>query len=110
MTVTLNHPQGVIERLQEIENDLAVRQGTLEAAALAWFRVKRDKEHARAVAFIRASGTVAERNALADQETSLLGKEEEALWEASRAVSRTLETRATIGMALLKSQGRVGYS
>lgn len=106
-TGTLNHPQGVIERLEEIENDLAVRQGTLEAAALAWFRVKRDKEHARAVAFIKASGTVAQRTAEADAETALIGKQEEALWEASRAVVRTLETRASIGQSLLRSQGRV---
>jgi len=93
-------------RLAEIENDLAVRQNTLESAALAWFRAKRDKEHNRAVEFLRAEGTVAERQAKADEQTALDGKQEEAEWEALRAVVRVLETRATIGMALLKAQGR----
>jgi hypothetical protein len=95
-----------MRRLAEIENDLAVRQGAYEAAALAWFHAKRDKEHKRAVAFMRATGTVAERSAQADLEASLFGKDEEALYEAIRAVVRVLETRSTIGMALLKSQGR----
>jgi hypothetical protein len=110
MTVTLDNPGAVVGRLQAIEDDLAVRQNTLESAALAWFRAKRDKEHARAVAFLSASGTVAERNAIADRATALDGKLEEAEWESVRAVVRVLETRATIGMALLKSQGRIGFS
>ena len=107
MTVTLDNPAAVMKRLADIENDLAIRQGAFEAAALAWFRAKRDKEKARAVAFLKASGTVAERSALADQETALMGVTEEAEYEAIKAVVRTLETRSTIGMALLKSQGRV---
>jgi hypothetical protein len=106
MSATLDTPALVIEKLQGIERDLELRQNTLESAALNWYRAKRDLEHARAVAFLSAQGTVAERQALASKETAMLGKEAEAEYESLRAVVRTLETRATIGMALLKSQGR----
>jgi hypothetical protein len=106
LTATLQHPAAVLERLEAIDHDLAVRQNALEAAALGWFRAKRDKEHKRAVEFLRATGTVAERNAAADQLTSMLGAQEEAEWEALKAVVRVLETRASIGQSLLKSQWR----
>lgn len=102
----LSHPGAVIARLEEIENDLAIRQGALESAAQSWYRLKRDKEKARALAFIDAEGTVAERQAIADRETALMGKEEEALYEALKAVVRTLETRASIGQSILRSQNR----
>lgn len=102
----MDTPSPVIARLTAIENDLALRENVLEAAAMAWFRAKRDKEHRRAVAFMGASGTVAERNAAADIETSMLGASEEAEWEALKAVVRVLETRASIGQSILKSQGR----
>jgi hypothetical protein len=107
MAVTLDNPGAVVARLQEIEDDIALRQNAYEDAALKWYRAKRDKEHKRAVAFIGATGTVAERNAIADRETAMVGKEEEALYEAIKAVVRTLETRASIGQSLLRSQGRV---
>jgi len=103
---TLASPQQVLERLEEIERDLAARQNTLESAAYNWFRVKRDREHARARAFIDATGTVAERQAKADVETAVMGRHEEAEFEAVRAVVRVLEARATIGQSILRSQGR----
>ena len=103
--MTLN-PQTVIDRLDAIDRDLAARTNALEAAARAWFIAKRDREKARAVAFLRAEGTVAERSARADALTALDGKNEEAEWEALRAVVRTLETRASIGQSLLRSYGR----
>lgn len=106
MTITLDNPHAVMGRLSDIEDDLAVRQGALERAARAWFIAKRDKEKARAVAFLRASGTVAERNAIADEQTALDGKNEEAEWEALKAVCRVLETRASIGQSILRAQGR----
>ena len=104
--VSLDSPHAVMARLAEIENDLALRQNALEAAGMDWFRAKRDKEHAKAIAFLAAKGTVAERNAIADRETAVDGKMEEAAWESLRAVVRVLDTRATIGMALLKAMGR----
>jgi hypothetical protein len=102
----LSDPGLVLARLEEIETDLARRQNNFEAAALAWFRAKRDREHQRAVAFMRAEGSVAERNAQADIETCRIGVEHEAEYEALRAVMRTLETRASIGQSVLRSQGR----
>ena len=35
-----------------------------------------------------------------------IGAAEEGAWEGKKAVVRVLETRANIGMAILKSQGR----
>lgn len=102
----LTHPAAVMARLAEIENDLAARQNALERAGMAWFRCKRDREKARATAFLAAEGTVAERTAIADQQTAVDGKQEEAEWEALRAVVRVLETRASIGQSLLRVQGR----
>jgi hypothetical protein len=93
-------------RLEEIERDLASRENALEAAALAWFRGKREREKSRAEAFLQATGTVAERNAKADEQTALYASECEASFEAQKAVVRVLETRANIGMSLLRSQGR----
>jgi hypothetical protein len=104
--VSFDAPAPVIARLQGIEDDLATRQNVLESAARAWFIAKRDKEKARAVAFLSATGTVAERQAIADQQTALDGKNEEAEWEALKAVVRVLETRASIGQSILRSQGR----
>lgn len=107
MTTTVGFdPVQVMERLEQIENDLAVRQMELEGAAREWFTAKRDREAKRAVAFIEAQGTVAERNAIADAQTAFVGKNAEAAWEALRAVVRVLETRASIGQSLLRSMGR----
>jgi hypothetical protein len=102
----MNTPAEVMARLGEIEADLAIRQNALESAAMNWFAAKRDREKARAIVFLGTQGTVAERSAKADEQTALDAKNEEAEWEALKAVVRTLETRANIGMALLKAQGR----
>lgn len=106
MALTLDNPAAVMGRLLAIENDLEVRQGAFESAARAWFIAKRDKEKARAIAFLSADGTVAERNAIADRDTALDGKQAEAEYEALKAVMRTLEARASIGQSILRSQGR----
>ena len=104
--MSLQTPQQVVERLESIERDLAERQGELEAAALGWFRAKREKERDWALAFMASEGTDTSRRAVATRETARVGVEEEAAWEAARAVVRVLDTRAAIGMAILKSQGR----
>ena len=100
----MDAPQVIMDRLAAIESDLAERQNELERAALGWYRTKRDKERARAEAFLLATGTVAERNAVADRETAMLGVEDEARYEAHKAVVRVLDTRATIGQSLLRAQ------
>jgi hypothetical protein len=104
--MTLSHPAAVVQRLEEIETDLASRQGEYEQAAMDWFTGKRDREKRHAESFLTAEGTVAQRTAIADSETATIGAEHEAKYEALRAVTRTLEARSNIGMAILKSQGR----
>jgi hypothetical protein len=106
VNATLTHPGAVQARLEEIEREMAERQNALEAAALDHWRSKRDKEKARAEEFLSATGTVAERNAKADLSTAEMGMEHEARWEGLKAVMRTLDTRAAIGMSLLRAQGR----
>lgn len=104
--MTLSAPAAVQARLEEIEAELATRQGDYEAAALSWFRVKRDREKRRAQAFMEAGGTVAERSAKAEVATATIGVEDEARYEALRGVMRTLEARATIGQSILRAQSR----
>ena len=104
--MTLSTPQAVMARLEGIEHDLAIRQGALEAAALTWFRVKRDREKDWATAYIRADGPQHVRRAEADLTVATVDVAEEAEWEALKAVMRTLETRASIGQSLLRAQGR----
>lgn len=102
----LSSPAQVLSRLEQIERDLATRQITLESAATDWFQAKREREHDRAVQFLNAVGTVAERSAIADRETATNDSEKEALWEALKAVVRVLETRASILQSVLRAQGR----
>jgi hypothetical protein len=104
--VTLSTPEAVLSRLEAIEHDLAELQNGLEDAALAFYRAKRDREKAWADAFLTAKGTDGARKALAQQETAEQGKEEEAAYEARKAVLRVLETRASVGQSILRSQGR----
>jgi hypothetical protein len=96
----------LIERLESIEHDLATRQNVLGDAAEKWYRAKREKERLRAVAFLEAEGTVAERQAVADRETALYGQQEEAEYEAVKAVVRVLETRASIDQTLTRTHAR----
>lgn len=102
----LSSPAQVMARLQEIDADLAQRANELEDAALAWFRMKRDRELAERVAYAEASGTTVERKLAADAAGASVGADEEGAWEGKRAVVRVLETRSMIGTALLKSMGR----
>lgn len=104
--MSLSSPAVVQARLEEIETDLASRQNDLEAAALDWFKAKREREKSHAEVFLNDTGTVAERKAKADLATADVGCAEEGKYEGLRGVVRVLDTRAAIGMAILKSQGR----
>jgi len=101
-------PAQLMSRLEEIEKDIAMREPVLEQAAQRWYVAKRDKEKARAEAFLSAEGTVAERSAEADKLTATMGAQDEAQFEAMRAVLRAMETRSMIGQSLLKAHGRAG--
>ena len=102
---------GVRKRLGEIELDLAERQAGGENAAAAFFRSKRAFERKWAEEYLKTEGTVEERK----QRTIIKVWQSseyrdmvqaEATFEGWKAVHRTLETRANIGMALLKSMTR----
>lgn len=97
-------PAQIEQRLQELEEDLALRQGAYESAAEKWYRKLREREYQHAVEFMRASGdTVTERKEQAREVTSLIGITEEAEYEGLKAAIRVMEQRAMIGMALLRS-------
>src|SRR5581483_5134585 len=97
----LTSPYAVMERLAEIEADLAEKQNEFEAAALAWFKAKRDREHDLAVEFARSVGSPTERRVVAAGATSGKGRDAEANYEALKGVVRVLETRASIGQSIL---------
>jgi hypothetical protein len=99
-------PAQIEERLQDIERDLAIRGPAYESAAERWYRVLREREHKHAIAFIGGEGNTTERREHAKRETALIGMVEEAEYEGLRAAIKVMETRAMIGMALLKSAGR----
>lgn len=96
-------PSGALAALMEIDQDLAKRQNEYEAAAEAWFRMKRDREYKHSIAFMEAQGAMPMRKAAAEKATALIGLDAEARYEALKAVVRVLETRATICQSILKA-------
>lgn len=106
MSADLSTPTMTQQRLEEIENDLAVRQNGYEAAARAWFVKQGTVTKDRAVAYRSAEGGSTEKKEAANELHGADGSVEQAEYEALRAVIKVLETRATIGMSILKSQGR----
>lgn len=104
--MTLSTPTDVQERLEGLDTELQTLQNTVELAAWEWFKAKRQREKARASAFLTAKGSIAARWAVADLETAEQGMEEEGTWEGKRALQKALETRAMVGSAILKAQGR----
>lgn len=104
--MSLSTPQQIMERLEEIEEDLGERQNRLETAALDWYRVVRDRDLKHAQAYMAADGQVTDKKQAALLASSHIGVEEEAAYESLKAACRVLETRSTIGMSLLKAQGR----
>ena len=102
----LSTPQAIQTRLEAIETDLAILQNDVEQAAMKWFVLKREREKARATCFLTAKGTDTARRMMAEQESAPVGAVDEARWEALKAKLKVLETRANIGMSLLRSQGR----
>jgi hypothetical protein len=110
---THSHPGDVMARLADIEQDLATRQNDLEEAAGARARLVRDWEKRLAIATATAKGGDAnarKQAALviaADQDELYESlTEAESAYAALHAVVKVLEVRATIGMSILRSQGR----
>lgn len=106
-TATLSDPASVQIRLEEIDTQLAELQNGYEAAALEFFRKKRDREHRWAHVYVTTDGPAYLRKAAADGATLDEGLEAEAVYEGRKAVVRMLETRASIGQSILRAQGRV---
>lgn len=101
-------PAEIIERLEELERDLADRQAALEDAAEAWTRAKRDKELAWARAYMAAQdGAVTTRKAAAILASETIGVEAEARYQALTKVVAVIETRVSVGQSLLRAHTRI---
>lgn len=115
MTVAdFTHAAGVMARLNEIDTDMAERQNELETAADQRARLIRDWEERMAICLRKATGS----DAAARKATALVTaievddlyarlKDAEARYDALRGVLRVLETRAAIGMSILRAMSRV---
>lgn len=97
-----------MDRLAEIENDLAIRQNLYEDVAGKWFLAQRDIKRVWATALLGSeAGTVTEKKAEADLAAATApGAELECEYVALKAAISVLEVRATVGMSILKAQGR----
>jgi hypothetical protein len=95
-------------RLAEIDNELAIRQNAYENAARTWFKAQREIARVKARALLTSEkASVTEKKAEGDLAAyDVEGAASEAEYEALRAVVRMLEVRSTIGMSILKAQGR----
>lgn len=110
---THTRPGAVLERLAEIEEDMANRQTEYQQAADDRARLTRDWDKRLAIYQRTAKGPNSEvRKAVAlgaaIDHDNLYERltDAEGRFEALRVVMRTLETRATIGQSILRAQGR----
>lgn len=110
---TLTSPGQVIARLDEIERDLAERQNDYERAADEKARLSRDWEKRFAICMKKVTGpNEAARKAhafvAAVEQDDLFERltDAEARYDALRVVVKVLEDRSTIGMSILRAQGR----
>lgn len=111
--MTMSHPGAVLARLAAIENDLAERQNEYEEAAGDKTNLIRDWERRLAISTATAKGGDANARkqaalVMASAQDDLYDRlrDAESRYAALHAAVRVLETRATVGMAILKSQGR----
>src|ERR1017187_5470099 len=92
------HAAGTVERLAEIDDQLARAANALAEAARGWYVTgKPGREAAEAEAYAAATGTTIERKLKADAAGALVGCDQEARWESLVRVVRILECRASIG-------------
>jgi hypothetical protein len=106
-------PAQIMERLGAIEEDLAGRQNEFEQAAGDRARLIRDWERRVAIARRTAKGNDADARkaaalVMAIDQDDLYERlsEAEGQFDALRAVTRVLETRASIGQSILRGMGR----
>lgn len=103
----------IMDRLGAIEEDLAGRQNEFEQAAGDRARLIRDWERRVAIARRTAKGNDADARkaaalVMAIDQDDLYERlsEAEGQFDALRAVTRVLETRASIGQSILRGMGR----
>lgn len=104
-------PAQIMQRLEDIDGELARIQNDYEQVAEDWTRSKRERELAYARAYMGAVRTyknVTDRKEAATLESENVGLEDEAKYVALKGVVEVLTTRATIGQSLLKAHGRIG--
>lgn len=106
-------PGGVMQRLADIENDLGERQHEYDNAAGESARLVREWEYRLAISRVKAKGNDADSRkaaalvmAIAQDDLYDRLKEAEGQFAAARAAVKVLETRAMIGMGILKGLGR----
>lgn len=99
-------PVEVQQRLAEVDAQLALAQNQLVEVSLAAGRAERDAAVEKERAYAAAPGTATERKVIADAAAAQIGVDDRAKWDAYKLLVRVLESRASIGMALLKSYGR----
>lgn len=116
MTVdTHTRPGAVQDRLADIEDDMATRQSQYEQAADDRARLTRDWDKRLAIHMRTAKGPNADMRKASGLATAIEQddlyerlKDAEARFDSLRVVMKTLEVRATIGMSILRAQGRGG--
>lgn len=109
----------VQERLEQIEEDLAQRQPTYEAAAESLARKKRDVEHRLATIRLSLRFGTGEKDTVQTREAKALTSlaaagdglyeewvEAEATFAGQKAAVDVLEKRASIGQSLLRGMQR----
>lgn len=102
-------PAQIMERLEQIDRDLAERQNEYEDVAEKWTHSKRTREKVWAEAYISSVGKqVTDRKAAAILASELIGVDEEARFVGLKGVVDVLQTRSMIGQSLLKAHGRIG--
>jgi hypothetical protein len=109
----MTDPGIVVNTLEAISNDMAERQNEYETAARNRARLVRDWEKSLATARRTANGSdadtrkaVALLTAIEKDDTYMNLQQAEGEFEAMKVVMKVLETRAMIGMAILRSQSR----
>ena len=101
----------IITRLEQIEEALAHLDVETDHPAAAYYRARRDYEYAWAQCYLKQEGTVDERKsrtiiALYSSKDYKAFVTAEATYEAHKAKTRTLDTRASIGQSLLRAATR----
>lgn len=113
MTATMQHPGAVVAGLEAIANDLAIRQNDYEEAAADRARLVREWERRLAAHRLTAKGNDADARkaaalgaAISQDDLYERLMDAEGRFEGCRAVIKVLETRAMIGLGILRSQNR----